>query len=220
MAKKRKLPKKHRTVEVHEDKPASHLRGAIDTHDHKGGWIACAACQAEHVAERVGGRPWALFICDIISALGAKPFSSDTVNLRCVKAMGVDLEDAKAYWLRNFSGAAYVKLRPKLKLPPSERKAPTWDGMAPCGKHGADYEGQVCSICPQPVTRLFDATTEVCTPFGQQVSMHVRFAVDDMIKWLLEQDPDASMRDFEQLVISSVQMVTARHILLRRRRPQ
>lgn len=32
----------------------------------------------------------------------------------------------------------------------------SWNGYAPCGKHGADYEGQPCSVCP-PVT--------VSTPF-------------------------------------------------------
>lgn len=92
-----------------------------------------------------------------------------------------------------------------------------WNGMAPCGKHGADYEGQQCTLCPRPVVRLFDQESEVCTPLGQQVSMHVRQRVDDMIKWLLEQDPDASMRDFEYLVFSSLQMATARQVLLRRR---
>ncbi len=98
-----------------------------------------------------------------------------------------------------------------------DAQKPKWDGMAPCGKHGADYEGQQCTLCPRPVVRLFDQETEVCTPLGQQVSMHVRHRVDDMIKWLLEQDPNASMRDFEYLLFSSLQMATARQILLRRR---
>lgn len=194
------------------------LHGSVDQHDHVGGWVACAACQAEHVAERVGGLSWTTFIRDIMLVLGAhKPSETDeALNLRRVQAMGVDLKDAKEYWVRNFSGAAYVELRPQLKLPPSER-ARTWNGMAPCGIHGADFEGQACVLCPRPIVRLFDETSETCTPLGQQVSMHVRFLVDDLIKWALAQDPNISMRDLEYLLFSSLQMATARQILLRRR---
>lgn len=190
------------------------MYGAVNLHDHAGGLVACAACQAE----RVGGLTWSEFVYDVMMVLGAcKPSKTDAaLNLRRVQAMGVDLEDAKEYWVRNFSGAAYVELRPQLKLPPDERKR-LWNGMAPCGKHSADFEGQQCHVCPRPVVRLFDDNTEKCNELGQRVSMHVRLAVDEMVKWLEEQEPDASMRDFETLVISHVQMVTARKIVMRRR---
>lgn len=194
------------------------LYGAVNLHDHAGGWVACAACQAEHVAERVGGLAWSAFVYDVMMVLGAcKPSKTDdALNLRRVQAMGVDLEDAKEYWVRNFSGAAYVELRPQLKLPPDERKR-LWNGYAPCGKHGADFEGQQCHVCPRPVVRLFNDTNEAYSPLGQQVGMHVRHQIDEMIKWLLAEEPDASMRDLEYIVFSCLQMATARQILLRRR---
>ena len=33
-------------------------------------------------------------------------------------------------------------------LKPRPKRAVKWDGMAPCGIHGADYLGQQCTICP------------------------------------------------------------------------
>ena len=30
---------------------------------------------------------------------------------------------------------------------------PSWNGMCPAGKHGLDYEGQRCDLCPSTETR-------------------------------------------------------------------
>ena len=157
---KRKADDGLQIIRIKDPQPSTPaMYGAVDKHDHTGGWVGCTACQAEHVAERVGGVGWTVFIQDIMRELGAKPArNDDDLNLRRVKAMGVDIEDAKNYWVRNFTGAGYIALRPQLKLPPSER-TDTWNGMAPCGKHGADFKGQACDICSKLL--LPDKTVEV-----------------------------------------------------------
>ena len=33
------------------------------------------------------------------------------------------------------------------------RQAPKWSGMCPAGKHGLDYEGQRCDLCPSTETQ-------------------------------------------------------------------
>lgn len=124
-------------------------------------------------------------------------------------AIKVDAENAVTAWRSGISVAHYMELHGLTRS--------TWNGMAPCGIHGADYEGQQCSICPRKVVRLFDVETEKCTPLGQQISMVMRQVVTELLKRLQDEEPNASLRDFEMLFVEIVRGQAARGNVVRRR---
>lgn len=54
------------------------------------------------------------------------------------------------------------------------KRSAKWDGMAPCGKHGADYEGQQCDLCSK--LNLPDATIETVLTTREVLSSIERWA--------------------------------------------
>ncbi len=113
-----------RTVEVPDDDGdpvgAEHLPPG---HDHSHGTSRCAACKAEEASQREGGIPWDQWCRQLIEVLGGKTCWHDAHDHAWLQERGVNMDDAKNYWVRNFTPTAYAKLRKRFPVPKLKKQA-------------------------------------------------------------------------------------------------
>lgn len=140
-------------------------------HNHRKGTAHCRQCKLEKTLPREGAVPWDKWCQQLVVALGfTASWTTETSEGTLVRAC-IDQKDATEHWSRNFTPEGYIKL---LGRKPAPVRKPKWNGMAPCGKHGADFEGQECDICNK--LNLPDATIETVLTTREVLSSIERWA--------------------------------------------
>jgi hypothetical protein len=167
------------------------MRGDVDEHDHMNGTRHCRACRAEDAEEREGGIPWYDWCTVLVEQLTGEEAPKHPPHDSTLRRAGIDIKDATNMWARNFTVAAYMRLR---KLEAKSKK-----------------------LVPLSI-KLYEDDGEMATALGRAMHSYIVDSVKAWIDKLLQEEPNASLRDLEGLAHGTVQIEISRAIIERRRR--